>query len=57
MRNRKRLLDAIKPILELLERRNLFAMPHADPGGPYSVNENSTVTINGWLYKPFFSSR
>jgi PKD repeat protein len=47
MRNRKSLLQAIKPILEQLERRNLFAAPHADPGGPYSVDEGSSIVISG----------
>lgn len=44
--NRK-LVRAIRAGLEQLEVRRLFANPVSDPGGPYTVNEGSSVAISG----------
>jgi len=45
---RKALGAAIKPLLEMLETRSYFSVaPVADAGGPYSVQQGSSVLISG----------
>lgn len=39
-------------VIESLEHRTLFAIPTAVPGGPYVLNEGSSITISGSATDP-----